>query len=58
MLFYPETTHSITFNVGHLGINLDGDFTLNASISGHIIAGGHASASINVTDFVRRLFEW
>ena len=56
MLFYPETKKTITFSFGPFSLDTNGDFKVSLGASLHLIMGGHASISFNVSEYFRRLF--
>lgn len=55
MINYPDVTHGNQFSLGPIVINNEGDFLVSISTSAHFGFGGHASASLNITELIERL---
>ena len=56
MVNYPDVTHGNQLSIGHVSVSASGDVLISAGVSAHVIVGGHASISFNVSEFYRRLF--
>ena len=57
MVNYPDVTRGNVLSIGPLTISSTGDVLISFSASAHLIFGGHASASFNITEYIRRLFD-
>ena len=57
MINYPDVTNGNEFSFLIFAINSEGEFLISASVGAHVIIGGHATASFNVSEFLVRLFD-
>ena len=57
MINYPDVERGKQFAIGPFAISDSGDFLISTGIGGHVIIGGYLSASFNVSEYFRRLFD-
>ena len=53
----PNTERSESRSIGFVSINDNKDIVIGVSASFHVLMGGHANASFNISEFFRRLFD-
>ena len=56
MIFYDDVKHGPQWSYGLWVIDSDGDVLISWSASAHFIIGGHISFSINLSEFLERIY--
>jgi hypothetical protein len=57
MINYPDVERGKQFAAGIFAISDSGDFLISIEVGAHVVIGGHLSASFNVSEYLRRLFD-